>query len=90
VRYGATRVPRAVGDGAGRPHRLLDGRRRDDGHHDRNDDYRHDNHDGDGDYRHDRIDDNADAHLRATLLGPAVTVPVTSERGNLGLRPNEV
>jgi secondary thiamine-phosphate synthase enzyme len=29
-----------------------------------------------GDYRHDRIDDNADAHLRATMLGESVTVPV--------------
>ncbi|WP_135824443.1 secondary thiamine-phosphate synthase enzyme YjbQ [Halorussus ruber] len=30
----------------------------------------------DGDYRHDRIDDNADAHLRATVLGESVSVPV--------------
>ena len=34
-------------------------------------------------YRHDRIDDNADAHLRATLLGSSVTVPV--EDGTLAL-----
>ena len=27
-------------------------------------------------WSHDRIDDNADAHLRATLIGPSVTVPV--------------
>jgi secondary thiamine-phosphate synthase enzyme len=29
-----------------------------------------------GGYRHDAIDDNADAHLRAILLGESVTVPV--------------
>jgi secondary thiamine-phosphate synthase enzyme len=34
-------------------------------------------------WAHDRIDDNADAHLRATLLGPSVTVPV--EDGDLAL-----
>lgn len=34
-------------------------------------------------WEHDRIDDNADAHLRATLLGPDVTVPV--EDGELAL-----
>jgi len=32
---------------------------------------------------HDRIDDNADAHLRATLVGPNVTVPVSD--GDLAL-----
>ncbi|WP_137285288.1 secondary thiamine-phosphate synthase enzyme YjbQ [Halorussus salinisoli] len=37
----------------------------------------------DGDYRHDRIDDNADAHLRATVLGESVSVPV--EDGELAL-----
>ncbi|WP_135852754.1 secondary thiamine-phosphate synthase enzyme YjbQ [Halorussus salinus] len=37
----------------------------------------------DGDYRHDRIDDNADAHLRATVLGESVSVPV--ENGELAL-----
>ena len=37
----------------------------------------------DGDYRHDRIDDNADAHLRATLLGESVSVPVAD--GDLAL-----
>jgi len=37
----------------------------------------------DGDYRHDRIDDNADAHLRATVLGESVSVPV--EEGELSL-----
>lgn len=37
----------------------------------------------DGDYHHDRIDDNADAHLRATLLGESVSVPV--EDGGLAL-----
>ncbi|WP_136686882.1 secondary thiamine-phosphate synthase enzyme YjbQ [Halorhabdus amylolytica] len=28
-------------------------------------------------WAHDRIDDNADAHLRSTLVGPSVTVPVS-------------
>ncbi|NEU56335.1 secondary thiamine-phosphate synthase enzyme YjbQ [Halorussus sp. MSC15.2] len=37
----------------------------------------------DGDYRHDRIDDNADAHLRATVLGESVSVPI--EDGELAL-----
>jgi secondary thiamine-phosphate synthase enzyme len=37
----------------------------------------------DGGWDHDRIDDNADAHLRALLLGPGVTVPV--EDGELAL-----
>lgn len=32
---------------------------------------------------HDRIDDNADAHLRATLLGPSATVPLSD--GDLAL-----
>ena len=38
----------------------------------------------DGDYRHDRIDDNADAHLRATILGESVTVPVRDGELALG------
>lgn len=38
---------------------------------------------GDGGYSHDRIDDNAPAHLRATLLGESVTLPV--EAGSLAL-----
>ncbi|WP_458188750.1 secondary thiamine-phosphate synthase enzyme YjbQ [Haladaptatus sp. NG-WS-4] len=33
------------------------------------------------DYQHDRLDDNADAHLRAMLLGEHVTIPV--EDGDL-------
>ena len=37
----------------------------------------------DGEYAHDRLDGNADAHLRAMLLGSDVTVPV--EDGSLGL-----
>lgn len=37
----------------------------------------------DDDYRHDRVDDNADAHLRATLLGSDATIPV--DGGALGL-----
>jgi secondary thiamine-phosphate synthase enzyme len=38
----------------------------------------------DGDYRHDRIDDNADAHLRATVLGESVSVPVKDGELALG------
>lgn len=34
-------------------------------------------------YAHDAVDDNADAHLRATLLGESVSVPV--EGGDLAL-----
>ncbi|MFB6073134.1 MAG: secondary thiamine-phosphate synthase enzyme YjbQ [Halobacterium sp.] len=34
-------------------------------------------------YEHDRVDDNADAHLRAMLLGESATVPV--EGGDLAL-----
>ena len=37
----------------------------------------------DEEYRHDRIDDNAAAHLRATLLGSSVTIPI--EDGTLAL-----
>ena len=35
-------------------------------------------------YEHDRIDSNADAHLRATLLGNSVVVPVENGRLALG------
>jgi len=35
-------------------------------------------------YRHDRIDDNAGAHLRATLLGNSVVVPVDDGKLQLG------
>ena len=35
-------------------------------------------------YEHDRVDDNADAHLRATLLGSSVSVPVESGALALG------
>ena len=38
---------------------------------------------GDG-YAHDAIDDNADAHLRAMLLGESVSVPVRDGRLALG------
>lgn len=36
------------------------------------------------DYEHDAIDDNADAHLRATLLGESVAVPVADGDLDLG------
>jgi len=35
-------------------------------------------------WRHDEIDDNADGHLRALLLGPSVTVPVSDGTPDLG------
>jgi secondary thiamine-phosphate synthase enzyme len=35
-------------------------------------------------WSHDRIDDNADAHLRAMLVGPSVTVPVADGQLELG------
>ncbi|MFC7230938.1 secondary thiamine-phosphate synthase enzyme YjbQ [Saliphagus sp. GCM10025308] len=38
---------------------------------------------GDG-YDHDAIDDNADAHLRATILGESVTVPIVDGELALG------
>lgn len=37
----------------------------------------------DENYAHNRIDDNADAHLRAIMLGPALVIPV--EEGRLAL-----
>ncbi|RLM53922.1 YjbQ family protein [Halobellus sp. Atlit-31R] len=38
----------------------------------------------DGGYEHDEIDDNADAHLRAMLLGESVSVPVVDGDLDLG------
>jgi secondary thiamine-phosphate synthase enzyme len=38
----------------------------------------------DGGWRHDEIDDNADAHVRAMLVGPDVTVPVADGSPDLG------
>lgn len=38
----------------------------------------------DDDYAHDAIDDNADAHLRAMLLGANVTVPIADGELALG------
>jgi secondary thiamine-phosphate synthase enzyme len=35
-------------------------------------------------WRHDEIDDNADAHVRAMLVGPDVTVPVGDGSPDLG------
>lgn len=35
-------------------------------------------------YRHDSIDDNADAHLRSTILGESVTVPIVGGELALG------
>ncbi|QHS16877.1 secondary thiamine-phosphate synthase enzyme YjbQ [Halopenitus persicus] len=35
-------------------------------------------------WEHDRLDDNADAHLRAMLLGESVTVPVSDGTLDLG------
>ena len=35
-------------------------------------------------WAHDEIDDNADSHLRATLIGPDVTIPVVDGELQLG------
>jgi len=35
-------------------------------------------------YAHDRLDGNADAHLRALLVGPSVTIPVSDGALDLG------
>ena len=35
-------------------------------------------------YKHDRIDNNADAHLRSTLLGNSVAIPVLNKKLELG------
>jgi len=35
-------------------------------------------------WAHDQIDDNADSHVRAMLVGPSVTVPVTDGSLQLG------
>jgi secondary thiamine-phosphate synthase enzyme len=35
-------------------------------------------------WAHDQIDGNADSHLRATLIGPSVTVPVSDGRLDVG------
>ncbi len=35
-------------------------------------------------YKHDRIDSNADAHLKATLLGNSVVIPVENGKLTLG------
>ncbi len=35
-------------------------------------------------YRHDRIDDNADAHLKAAILGPSEWVPIRGGKLALG------
>lgn len=35
-------------------------------------------------WRHDALDGNADAHLRASLLGPSVTLPVADGALDLG------
>jgi secondary thiamine-phosphate synthase enzyme len=38
----------------------------------------------DGGHAHDALDNNADSHLRATLLGPSVTAPVRDGQLDLG------
>ena len=39
---------------------------------------------GDEGWAHDEIDDNADSHLRASLLGPSETIPVVDGALQLG------
>lgn len=38
----------------------------------------------DGGWDHDRLDGNADSHLRALVVGPSVTIPVTDGSLELG------
>jgi secondary thiamine-phosphate synthase enzyme len=38
----------------------------------------------DSGWNHDRLDDNADSHLRALLVGPSETIPVTDGRLDTG------
>lgn len=38
----------------------------------------------DSGWDHDRLDDNADSHLRALLIGPSETIPVTDGRLETG------
>ncbi len=42
-------------------------------------------HDG---WRHDRVDDNAAAHIKAAIVGPSETIPVTGGRLALGTWQN--
>ena len=37
-----------------------------------------------GVWMHDRIDDNADAHIKASLIGNSISVPVKSRKLQLG------
>lgn len=37
-----------------------------------------------GVWRHDRIDGNADAHIKAAILGPSETIPIKDGKLNLG------
>ena len=37
-----------------------------------------------GIWRHDKIDGNADAHIKAAILGPSETVPIKNNRLELG------
>lgn len=37
-----------------------------------------------GKWRHDRIDGNADAHIKASIMGPQETIPIKDGKLNLG------
>jgi len=37
-----------------------------------------------GKWRHDRIDDNADAHIKAGIVGPSETIPISEGRLVMG------
>ena len=37
-----------------------------------------------GKWRHDRIDDNADAHIKAAIVGPSETIPISEGRLVMG------
>jgi len=35
-------------------------------------------------YKHDKIDNNSHAHIKASILGPSVSIPISSEKLQLG------
>ncbi|RMD45705.1 YjbQ family protein [Candidatus Pacearchaeota archaeon] len=41
-----------------------------------------------GIWLHDRIDNNADAHIKSTLIGPSITIPVSNKKLLLGTWQN--
>lgn len=37
-----------------------------------------------GKWRHDKVDDNADAHIKAAIVGPSETIPIKNSKLELG------